>query len=68
MSSENYKVYWIGIVEGYGIDETSDEVNEHDVFRTFREAKTKAVENSKSDVDGAKRGLEMTKRIRKGDI
>jgi hypothetical protein len=65
MKKENYKVYWIGIVEGYGIDLTNDEVNQHDVFRLWSEAKKKAVENSKNDVDGAKKGLVNTRSLRK---
>ena len=68
MNKTNYKVSWVGIVEGYGITETDDEVDEYEVFGTFREAKTNAVERAKSDVEGAKRGLAMTRSIRKGDI
>ena len=68
MSGENYKVMWRGTVEGYGITETDDDANEHDVFSTYREAKRRAVENAESDVDGAKRGLQNTKDMRKRDM
>lgn len=61
----NYKVYWIGIVEGYGIDSTDDDINDYDVFRLWSEAKKRAVENAKNDVDGSKRGLKMTRSLRK---
>lgn len=68
MSKPNYKVQWVGIVEGYGITETNDEVDDYEVFRTFREAKANAVEKAQNDVNGAKRGLQNTRAIRKGDV
>lgn len=64
----NYKVQWIGIREGYGIDETDDEVDEFEVFATYREAKSDAVQKSQNDVEGARQGLRMTRSIRKGDV
>lgn len=64
----NYKVCWVGIIEGYEILKTTDCVNDYDVFRTFREAKTCAVEKAKSDVEGTKRGLQVTKSITKGEV
>ena len=68
MGTPNYKVQWVGIVEGYGITETEDEVDEYEVFNTYREAKNNAVEKAKSDVEGAKRGLDRTRAIRKRDV
>lgn len=68
MSDTSYKVQWVGIVEGYGISETTDEVDDYEIFRTFREAKADAVQKAQSDVEGAKRGLKMTRAIRKGDV
>lgn len=68
MASVNYEVYWIGIVEGYGIRETDQEVDEYEVFATYREAKDKAVEKARSDVNGARRGLKNTLAFRKRDV
>jgi hypothetical protein len=64
----NYKVEWVGIREGYGIEQTKDEVDDYEVFKTFREAKRVAVERAKNDVEGARVGLSNTKRITKGDV
>ena len=68
MGLPNYKVSWVGIVEGYGITETDDKVDDFEVFETYREAKNKAVERAESDVEGAKRGLANTRAIRKSDV
>lgn len=68
MSSENYKVQWVGIREGYSISETSDDVDDYEVFATYREAKSSAVQKAQDDVYGAKQGLQMTRSIRKGDV
>jgi len=68
MSDLNYKVQWVGVREGYGVTETTDEPNDYDVFRLFRDAKSSAVEKAKDDVHGARRGLEATRSLRKGDV
>lgn len=64
----NYKVQWVGIIEGYEIVFTDDPINEYDIFRTFREAKKCAVQKALSDVNGAKRGLQVTKQFRKAEV
>lgn len=68
MSKKHYQVGWSGIREGYEITLTSDAPNDYDVFEKFSDAKRDAVEKAKSDVEGARVGLQATKRITKGDV
>jgi len=63
-----YKVSWVGIVEGYEITKTDDIPNEYDIFKLYSDAKSFAIQQSSDDVQGAKRGLEATRSIRKSDI
>lgn len=64
----NYKVKWIGIVEGYKVVFTDDPINDYDVFRTFREAKKEAVQKALNDSESSKRGYKRTKQFTKSEV
>lgn len=68
VSKKNYKISYVGIVEGYEISITDEDTDDYEIFSTFREAKFEAVQKAKSDVEGAKRGLRMTRSIKKGEV
>jgi hypothetical protein len=57
-----------GLREGYLIEETEDEVDDHEVFKNFTEAKGKAIENCRSDLYLAQLALRTTKALKKSDL
>jgi len=56
----NYKVNYIGLAEGYDIEETTDDVDNYEIFGSFKEAKRKAVANAENDIELVENALANT--------
>jgi len=60
----NYKVTYIGLAEGYDIEETTDDVDNYLVYGSFKEAKRTVVANAENDVELVKDALAKTVRLK----
>ena len=64
---KSYFVIYCGLIEGYDIEKSNAKPNGSDVFKLWREAKEKAVENAKNDVKLVKLALASTRALKKRD-
>lgn len=64
----NYKVCYVGLVEGYEVQASTDEIDNYDTFNAFSQAKKEAISRAANDIELAVKGLEHTKAITKKDV